>query len=130
MLFSWYAWKFRILLPLFFFFAFFFRVAHWTLKSSSHTHQKFKVPVAYRGIILLSIASFSSAHFRMIKKIFLINFFGLQQKNFCLLSCLIQLKQAMMLEKLWLKIEHIVVSRDAYQQKMESCWEQSTHIIW
>ena len=92
-------------------------------------HQKFKVPVAYRGIILLSIASFSSAHLRMIKTNFLINFFGLHQKNFWFLSYLIQLKQPMILEKLWLKIEHIVVSRDDYQQKVASCWEQSTQII-
>ena len=51
-------------------------------------HQTFKVPVAYRGIILLSIASFSSAHLRMIKKIFLINFFGLYQKKFLIFKLL------------------------------------------
>ena len=56
-------------------------------------HQMFKVPVAYREIIILSIASFSSSHLRRIKKFFLINCFGLQQKN-CLIFKLLNATEA------------------------------------
>ena len=64
-------------------------------------HQMFKVPVSQRGIILLSMASFSSSDLRRIKQSFLINFSRLQQKVFPkrLLSYLLQLKQTMMTKK-------------------------------
>ena len=45
----------------------------------SHVYRVFKAPVTYRGIILLSMASFSSYHLRRITNIFFINFPGLQQ---------------------------------------------------
>ena len=54
----------------------------------SHMHQMFKVSVAYRRIILLSMASFSVSHLRRIKKIFLINFSVLQQKNYLIFKLL------------------------------------------
>ena len=64
-------------------------------------HQMFKVPVSQRGIILLSMASFSSSDLRRIKQSFLIKFSRLQQKVFPkrLLSYLLQLKQTMMTKK-------------------------------
>ena len=64
---------------------FFSGVAH---EHTSHMHQMFKVPVAYRRIILLSMASFSLSHLRRIKKILLINFSGLQQKNYLIFKLL------------------------------------------
>ena len=68
-------------------------------------HQMFKVPVSQRGIILLSMASFSSSDLRRIKQSFLINFSRLQQKVFPkrLLSYLLQLKQTMMTKKVMTK---------------------------
>ena len=68
-------------------------------------HQMFKVPVSQRGIILLSMASFSSSDLTRIKQSFLINFSRLQQKVFPkrLLSYLLQLKQTMMTKKVMTK---------------------------
>ena len=63
-------------LPLFFFFFLELPIEH-----PSHMHQMIKVRMTYRGIILLSMAWFSSSHLRRIN-FFLINFSGLQQKVF------------------------------------------------
>ena len=78
MLFFWYPRKFHIPLPLFNFFL------ELSIEHPSHMHwmfKTFKVPVAYRGIILLSMVSLSSSHLRRIKKFFN-KFFWLTTKFF------------------------------------------------
>ena len=49
---------------------FFFFFLELPIEHPSHVHRMFKVPVAYRGIILLSMTSFWSSHLRRIKIFF------------------------------------------------------------
>ena len=107
----------------------------------------FKVPLTCGGIILLSITWFLSSHLRRI-----IIFFGLQQEViqifellnltvinmfkvinffFCAihLAWIQKLKQPMITLKGTTKIGHVLVLRDDYKQKMQTCREQSTQFI-
>ena len=78
MLFFWYPWKYHILSPsvcCFFFLRF-------SIEYRSYVHRMFKAPVAYTGIILLSIVSFSSTHLRKLTNIFPYIFLVFNKKFF------------------------------------------------